>query len=170
MTVYSLQEERKTWENFAKQPMRCLLASDPSAPTSEPAPASIPATISDSQPPDSSLPPQPPASSIDVSLLDPQQSALLSTLLPASSSDDILHTTTARLRTLTDSLEFTIDQLAQGVHRVGQYHATAERVGARILSSAATQLEERQQAVLTRAGTKEVPMQEVLRSLAAIER
>ncbi|KAI9886953.1 MAG: hypothetical protein M1823_001245 [Watsoniomyces obsoletus] len=161
--VKRLQEERKTWEDFAKHPMRSLLALHQPTSTSEAAPSTEPAPASGFPPPDSHTPSKPPTSpSTDV----PQSS----NLLPLSSENDILHITNTRLQSLTDSLEFTIDMFAEGVHRVSQYHATAERVGARILSSAATRLEEREQAVLTRAGTKEVPMQEVLRSLAAIER
>ena len=117
-------------------------------------------------------PPVPPESlpaldSIDSTLLDPEQAAILSTLKAAP---DLVDNTESRLKAIASSLEFKIDRFATGVHQLGQYQTTAERVADRIVGVAGQQLQRRETAALERAGTRDLPMQEVLRSLAELKK
>ena len=160
-----LQEERRTWEAFAKRPS--LVSSSvvdasgsTSMPTAEPSAA-------DGQCP-----------TVDVSLLDDaHQCQLLSSLQSFPDNDhgiddndnenNTVQSLIKRLQATMAPLELNVDLLTQGIHRFGQYQTTAERVADRILASAAIRLEQRQQAVLDQAGTRNIPLQEVLRGLAA---
>lgn len=103
---------------------------------------------------------------IDTSLLDPEQAAILSGL--GLSALEISNQTSERLKTLQSGLEFKIDQFADGVHKVEQYRETASRVADKILAVSAVRLEERDRREKEEIGTRDVPMQEVLRSLSRI--
>ena len=160
LTCCRLQEERRTWEAFAKRPS---LVSSSAVDAS--GSASVPAT-------------EPPAAggrhpTIDVSLLDDvHQCQLLSSLqsFPDNShgtDNGNVHPSTTRLQATMAPLELNVDLFTQGIHRFGQYQTTAERVADRILATAAIRLQQRQQAALDQAGTRNIPLQEVLRGLAA---
>ena len=66
------------------------------------------------------------------------------------------------------SLEFKVDQFADGVHKLEQYQHTVGRVADRILALSAVRLESREREEKERVGTRDLPMQEVLRSLSRI--
>lgn len=55
-----------------------------------------------------------------------------------------------------------------GVHKLGQYEQTAGRAADKILSISAVRLEERDRREKEEVGTRDIPMQEVLRSLSRI--
>ncbi len=74
-----------------------------------------------------------------------------------------------RVQAAAAPLEFTLDQLALGVHRLAQLRGTADAVAERVLQLAAARLEQRERLARQRAGTDDVPIQEVLRSLAQIQ-
>ncbi|KAI9812533.1 MAG: hypothetical protein M1832_000383 [Thelocarpon impressellum] len=132
-----LQEEKEAWEALTKPP------AVPPAP--DPADAF------------------PSVGAIDRSLLDPEQAAILSSL---ESAPSITTETRERLKTIAAGLEFKVDRFADGVHRLGQYQATAERIAERVLALSAQRLQRREEEGLERAGTRAMPMQEVLRALA----
>jgi kinetochore protein Mis13/DSN1 len=79
-----------------------------------------------------------------------------------------LTTTSERLAAVTENLEFKIDTLADGVHKLEQHRETADRVAGRILQIAATKLEERDREIKRKEGTEKVPMLQVLQGLAGV--
>jgi kinetochore protein Mis13/DSN1 len=130
---------------------------------------------------------------IDASLLDPAQAAILTSLQrahaghppppssdpshpdskpPAASSFTFTFTTPAALQThlssLTQSLEPTIDFFADGVHKIEQYRATAERAADRVLGTAARRLEERERRGKEVVGSEGIGVGDVLRGLAGV--
>jgi kinetochore protein Mis13/DSN1 len=61
-----------------------------------------------------------------------------------------------------------VDHFADGVHKIDQYQETVGRVADRILRDCAGRLEQRDQSEKESVGTRDIPMQEVLRSLSRI--
>ncbi|KAF2746127.1 hypothetical protein M011DRAFT_468986 [Sporormia fimetaria CBS 119925] len=144
-------------------------------------------------PPPSLANPFPTLSSIDTSLLDPSQAAILTTLRtqtqqppdpsdstqqpqphPPTSTFKFTFTTPESLNThlsnLALSLEPNIDQLADGLHKIQQFRNTAERVADRVLCTAAKKLEERDKERKEEAGTQGIGVGDVLRGLAGVLR
>lgn len=106
-------------------------------------------------------------SQIDASLLDPEQAAIL-VEIASRSALDLRNQTAERLRVLQSGLEFKIDQFADGVHKLEQYQETVGRVADKILALSAVRLEDRDRREKEEIGTRDLPMQEVLRSLSRI--
>jgi len=106
-------------------------------------------------------------SHIDVSALDPEQAAILSEATSFSALD-IRAQATERLQALQSGLEFKVDQFADGVHKLEQYQETVGRVADKILALSAMRLEERDRKEREEIGTRDLPIQEVLRSLSRI--
>ncbi|KAI1631740.1 Mis12-Mtw1 protein family-domain-containing protein [Biscogniauxia mediterranea] len=109
--------------------------------------------------------------SLDASLLDPDEAKMLASLTQASdkaSTHSLVQQTQARLQALQLSLEFKVDHLADNVHKVEQRMATASRQADKVLGLSAARLREREERERTRAGTKDMPVMEVLRSLGRI--
>jgi kinetochore protein Mis13/DSN1 len=61
-----------------------------------------------------------------------------------------------------------VDQFADGVHKLEQYQETVGRVADKILALSAVRLEDRDRKEKEEIGTRDLPMQEVLRSLSRI--
>ncbi|PSN66396.1 hypothetical protein BS50DRAFT_622076 [Corynespora cassiicola Philippines] len=144
--------------------------------------------------PSSSLMPPPPApsieghiptlSDIDPSLLDPTQASIVASLQnppssttadprpPSSPSFSFSYSTPAALQAhleqLSLSLEPHVDLFADGVHKMEQYRATAERVADRILGDAAVKLEEREKKAKAEVGSEGIGVGDVLRGLAGV--
>lgn len=76
--------------------------------------------------------------------------------------------TQARLQGLQSSLEFKVDRLADGVHKVEQRMAVAGRQADQVLALSAERLRERDERERAGAGTRDMPVMEVLRSLGRI--
>lgn len=171
-----LEEEKSAWE--------ALAASTSTAIPPPPAPSIPPATT-------------PALSTIDTSILDPEQTAILislqqsttqtqsqpelqsqpqSSTQPSSSirppQSSFTFTSPSSLQThltrLATTLEPTIDLFADGVHKIEQYRATAERVADHILGSASKRLEEREREVKSRVGAEGIGVGDVLRGLAGV--
>jgi kinetochore protein Mis13/DSN1 len=118
-------------------------------------------------------------SEIDISLLDPEQAAILSALqhqpTPQEETQDRSTFTftnpsalQSHLAKLSQTLEPNIDLFADGVHKMEQYRSTAERVADRILSTASKRLEERDRDVKARVGAEGIGVGDVLRGLAGV--
>ncbi|TVY42838.1 Kinetochore protein [Lachnellula occidentalis] len=137
-----LREEKEQWKALAK-----------------PAP-SLPPLFSDNS---NHIDP----SQIDASLLDPEQAAILA-LVSSASALDLRTRVSKQIRELQSGLEFKVDQFADGVHKIEQYQETASRVANKILAISAVRLEERDKREKEATGTRDLPMQEVLRSLSRI--
>ena len=74
----------------------------------------------------------------------------------------------AQLRALQGSLEFRVDRLADGVHKAERRAAAAGRQADLVLALGAARLRERERREKTAAGTRDMPVMEVLRSLGRI--
>ncbi|KAI9715350.1 MAG: hypothetical protein M1812_005995 [Candelaria pacifica] len=137
--IKRLQDERTAWEALLAAPQ----------PTSPPPSLTLPTPTQ-----------------IDPTYLDPEQANILNTLttLPPLST-----TTTQRLSSLTTNLEFTIDNFATGIHHLSAFRQTTDRVADRVLNLCAKNLRKREEECRERAGTRELPVQEVLRSLSRLE-
>jgi kinetochore protein Mis13/DSN1 len=110
-------------------------------------------------------PPSP--SALDPTLLDPEDVNILA-LLTTSSSKDLALKTQERLKTVQANIEFQVDQLTDGVHKLEQACQTMEGVANKVLALSAVRLDERERSEKEKVGTKDLPIQEVLRSLSRI--
>ena len=87
---------------------------------------------------------------------------------PAASFESTRSNTGKRLQAVQSSLEYEIDQLADNVHKLEQRVSVAGEEADKILRLSATRLREREAHERTGAGTKDMPIMEVLRSLGNI--
>lgn len=85
-----------------------------------------------------------------------------------SSAADLRNEVSDRLKSIQTSVEFQVDQFADGVHKLEQYQETAGRVADKIEAIGAVRLEERDRREKEAVGTRDLPIQEVLRSLSRI--
>lgn len=67
-------------------------------------------------------------------------------------------------------IEFQVDQIVDGIHRLQQYGESADRLGGRVLEAAEWVLAEREREVMISVGTDGLPLKEVLRSLSRLDR
>lgn len=106
----------------------------------------------------------------DASLLDPDEAKILASLLGPSGAvaESLIPKTQSRLQELQNSLEFKIDRLEDNVHKIEQRMETASRQADRVLGLSAARLKEREEREKARAGTKDMPIMEVLRGLSKI--
>lgn len=139
---YRLRAERDQWKTIAKTP--------PSLPPL------FPDETADLDP-----------SRIDASLLDPEQAAILAEI-SSSSAIDLRKRVSDQLQSLQSGLEFRVDQFSDGVHKIEQYQEAVGKVADKILALSAVRLAERDTKEKEEIGTRDLPMQEVLRSLSRI--
>lgn len=105
----------------------------------------------------------------DPLLLDLEEVQTLAILTDTTSSFANLRIKTqSRIKALQQSLEFKVDHLADSVHKVEQRVNTAGREADHVLASSAARLREREEKEKKSAGTKDMPVMEVLRSLGRI--
>ena len=138
---HRLREERDQWKAIAKTP--------PPLPQILPEPAELS------------------ASQIDGSLLDLEQATILSVVASAPALG-LRRQASERLRDIQTGLEFQVDQFADGVHKLEQFQETAGRAADKILALSAVKLDERERKAKEEVGTRDLPIQEVLRSLSRI--
>ncbi|KAK9415366.1 putative Mis12-Mtw1 protein family-domain-containing protein [Seiridium unicorne] len=145
--IKRLKAEKKTWLSLKQ------------------APPELPPLFPSSNPPSTDQGQQ----ILDSSLLDPEEAQMLATITDtASSFANLRIQTQARIQALQQSLEFSVDHLADSVHKVEQRVNTAGREADRVLSLSAARLKEREEKEKKSAGTKDMPVMEVLRSLGRI--
>ncbi|OTA00060.1 hypothetical protein A9Z42_0035740 [Trichoderma parareesei] len=105
----------------------------------------------------------------DFDLLDPEEGKIRGFLVDETNSfASIRSQTQARLRQIQSSLEFEVDQLADNVHKLEQRVKVAGKEADRVLALSAARLKEREERERKRAGTKDLPIVLVLRSLSSI--
>ncbi|KAI0134165.1 Mis12-Mtw1 protein family-domain-containing protein [Xylariales sp. AK1849] len=147
--IKRLKAERKTWLSLKQ------------------APPELPPLF----PPQTSDPPIQEQQIPDASLLDLEEAQMLASLTSSTTSNSFANfetRTQARIQALQQSLEFKVDHLADSVHKVEQRVNAASREADRVLSLSATRLREREEKEMQSAGTKDMPVMEVLRSLGRI--
>jgi kinetochore protein Mis13/DSN1 len=102
-------------------------------------------------------------------LLDPDETRIRGFLADESTNFASLRSRTeTRLRKLQASLEFQVDQLADNIHKIEQRVSVAGMEADRVLGRSALRLREREEREKRAAGTKDMPIMEVLRSLGNI--
>ncbi|KAL8393028.1 hypothetical protein RB595_003001 [Gaeumannomyces hyphopodioides] len=142
-SIKQLKQERKKWLALEKPPPE------------------FPPLFEDEDPTKAPLP--------DESMLDPEEARMLQSLTdPAFAFSSFRGKTQSRLRSLQSSLEIDIDQLVDGVHKLGQRVEVAGRQADRVLALSADRLKERDEREKAAAGTRNLPVMEVLRSLSRI--
>jgi kinetochore protein Mis13/DSN1 len=105
----------------------------------------------------------------DESVLDLTEARMLQSLTSKACSFQALKAQTeTRLKSLQESLEFRVDMLFDGVHKLEQRVATAGREADRVLALSASRLKERDEREKLAAGTGELPVMEVVRSLGRV--
>ncbi|KAG5746174.1 hypothetical protein H9Q69_009216 [Fusarium xylarioides] len=105
----------------------------------------------------------------DFDLLDPDEGKIRGFLADAISSFDAIRSQTeSRLRTVQSSLEFQVNQLADNVHKLEQRVLVAGKAVDKVLSVSALRLRQREEREKASAGTRDMPVIEVLRSLGNI--
>ncbi|KAI1380593.1 Mis12-Mtw1 protein family-domain-containing protein [Hypoxylon crocopeplum] len=103
----------------------------------------------------------------DTSLLDKEEAQILASLNDPSTSIRP-QKLQSQLRALQGSLEYTIDHLADNVLKLEHHVAAAGEQADRVLALSAARLKEREEKERASAGTKDMPVMEVLRSLGRI--
>lgn len=105
----------------------------------------------------------------DFDLLDEDDGKIRSYLdEPASSFQSLRSQTEKRLQAVRSSLEYEIDQLADNVHKLEQRVSIADEEADKVLKLSQARLLERQSREREDAGTKHMPIMEVLRKLGNI--
>lgn len=105
----------------------------------------------------------------DLELLDAEEGKIRGLLADEVTSFSTLQSDAeSRLRRVQASLEFQVDQLADNVHKFEQRVSVASQEADRVLRLCAQRLRDRDERERKDAGTKEVPLMEVLRSLGKI--
>lgn len=105
----------------------------------------------------------------DFDLLDAEDGRIRGFLSDESLSLDALRTKTEkRLQGVRSTLEFEMDQFADSVHKLEQRVLVADEEADKVLSLSALRLKEREERERASAGTKDMPIMEVLRSLGNI--
>ena len=105
----------------------------------------------------------------DASLLDSEEAAILSSLTdPSFSFSGLRKQTISKVKEMQSSLEFKVDHLADSVHKLDQRVITGGRQADKVLALASDRLKEREQREKKAAGTSQMPVVEVLRSLSRI--
>ncbi|KAJ8121766.1 hypothetical protein O1611_g10015 [Lasiodiplodia mahajangana] len=143
--IKRLKIEKKKWQSLRQQPPEMPPLFDSSEPHSN-----------------QNLP--------NASFLDPEEAQMLASLSGPSGAklNSLAPKTQNRLQDLQKSLEVKIDRLEDHVHKVEQRMETASRQADKVLGLAASRLKEREEQEKTRAGTKDMPIMEVLRGLSKI--
>ncbi|KAL7755629.1 hypothetical protein ACKLNR_014156 [Fusarium oxysporum f. sp. zingiberi] len=105
----------------------------------------------------------------DFNLLDPDEGKIRGFLADETASFDAVRSQTeSRLRTIQSSLEFQVDQLTDNVHKLEQRVLVAGKEADKVLSVSALRLRQREEREKASAGTRDMPVIEVLRNLGNI--
>lgn len=87
---------------------------------------------------------------------------------PSSSFAYLKSSTRSRLQAVQSAVEFKVDRLADSVHKVDRRVATAGKQADKVLALSSERLKDRERREREAAGTREMPVMEVLRSLGRI--
>ncbi|KAL2264757.1 hypothetical protein VTJ83DRAFT_7267 [Remersonia thermophila] len=170
--IERLKAQKAAWQAITKR----LPVVDPlfqrQAP--QPPPPPPPSSSADQLPPPPPLLP-PPSLQLDhpgrpdPSLLSEPESAILSALTnPTNSFSAFQRQARSRLENAQAQLEWQVDRLADGVHKLDMRVLTAAREAEAVLAACAGRLRERERREKKAAGTERVGVMEVLRCLARV--
>ncbi|KAH8659669.1 Mis12-Mtw1 protein family-domain-containing protein [Ilyonectria robusta] len=147
INIKRLRDEKKAWQAIRKPPPRPPLEQPPLFDESETGRIELP----------------------DFDLLDPEEGQIRGYLADETTSFEATRSQTeSRLRNIQSSLEFQVDQLANNIHTLEQRVLVAGKEAGKVLSISALQLRQREKCEKAKAGTQEMPVMEVLRSLGSI--
>jgi kinetochore protein Mis13/DSN1 len=105
----------------------------------------------------------------DLDILARDESKIRGSLADEPASFNAVRSETeSRLRTIQSLLEFQVDQLADNVHKLEHRVMVAEKEADKVLSASALRLRQREEREKASAGTRDMPVIEVLRSLGNI--
>ncbi|KAK3301313.1 Mis12-Mtw1 protein family-domain-containing protein [Chaetomium fimeti] len=105
----------------------------------------------------------------DANLLEPSEAAILASLTsPETAFGSFKRQARSRLQNAQAALEFRVDRLADGVHKLDMRVATAGREADAVLALSAARLREREERERKAVGAAGVSVMEVLRSLGRI--
>ncbi|KAH6845060.1 Mis12-Mtw1 protein family-domain-containing protein [Chaetomium sp. MPI-CAGE-AT-0009] len=105
----------------------------------------------------------------DAGLLEPSEAAILASLTnPDTAFGSFKRQVRSRLQNAQAALEFRVDQLADGVHKLDMRVATAAREADAVLALSAARLREREERERRAVGAGALSVMEVLRSLGRI--
>ncbi|KAL5584782.1 hypothetical protein FOVSG1_014171 [Fusarium oxysporum f. sp. vasinfectum] len=143
INIKRLQDEKRAWQAIRKPPPE----QPPLFPEDEIGPIVLP----------------------DFDLLDSAEGKIRGFLADDKASFDAVRSQTeSRLRSIQSSLEFQIDELADNVHKLEQRVVVAGKEADKVLSVSALRLRQREEREKASAGTRDMPVIEVLRSLGNI--
>ncbi|KAG7414589.1 Kinetochore protein mis13 [Fusarium oxysporum f. sp. rapae] len=143
INIKRLQDEKRAWQAIRKPPPE----QPPLFPEDEIGPIVLP----------------------DFDLLDSDEGKIRGFLADEKASFDAVRSQTeSRLRSIQSSLEFQIDELADNVHKLEQRVVVAGKEADKVLSVSALRLRQREEREKASAGTRDMPVIEVLRSLGNI--
>ncbi|KAH6972631.1 Mis12-Mtw1 protein family-domain-containing protein [Ilyonectria destructans] len=147
INIKRLRDEKKAWQAIRKPPPGPPLGQPPLFDESETGRIVLP----------------------DFDLLDPEEGQIRGYLADETTSFEATRSQTeSRLRKIQSSLEFQVDQLANNIHTLEQRVLVAGKEAGKVLSINALQLRQREECEKAKAGTKKMPVMEVLRSLGSI--
>jgi len=105
---------------------------------------------------------------LDVSILsDPEQTLLWSNL---TAQPDVIASTATRLKDASGSLEFQVDRIAEGIHKMERFKDTVDGVVDKVQRNAADFLERRDKQALKSTGMSGVGVGDVLKALSHVGR
>ncbi|KAF3169534.1 hypothetical protein TWF217_003176 [Orbilia oligospora] len=104
---------------------------------------------------------------LDVALLRPEEAAVIPKF---ENSDKAIGQIQDVISKGCGSLEFKVDQFSHGMHKAQQYSLYAKGVTEKVLGTASSVLDVRQEAAMKAAGTTALPLHEVLKSISHLDR
>ncbi|KAI2618141.1 Mis12-Mtw1 protein family-domain-containing protein [Hypoxylon sp. NC1633] len=104
----------------------------------------------------------------DASLLDADEAQILASLADPSVSSLRPQKIKSRLQTMQTQIEDKVDDLVNNVHKLEERVATGSRQADQVLALSAARLKDRELKERSSAGTKDMPVMEVLRSLGRL--
>jgi len=104
---------------------------------------------------------------LDRSLLRTEEAAVIPAFEESSKSITTIQSVMTKTR---GTLEFKVDQFSHGMHKAKEYGVHAKSVSESLLAKASILLDKRQEALRKAAGTSELPLHEILRSISHLDR
>ncbi|KAF3931990.1 hypothetical protein ABW20_dc0102837 [Dactylellina cionopaga] len=105
--------------------------------------------------------------SLDTTLLRPNEISVIPGFEESDKAISAIQDVVSKGR---GAVEFKIDQFSHGMHKAQEYSRYAKNVSEKVLAKASSVLDMRQEATKKAAGTTELPLHEVLKSISHLDR